>query len=296
MWVSVNGLVTPAAEARISPLDHGFLYGDSVYETLRTYGGRPFLLDAHLQRLQGSGAGLLLAPDFELDLLKTEIDRVLEAGRYPESMVRVIWSRGPGDLSYDPDAAQHATRVVINKPLTEYPATHWADGVGVWVVDVRRNPIAALDPRLKTSNLLNPRLAYMQARPHGAMEALLLSAAGTVAECSRANFFVVGGGKVRTPSVETGILNGITRRLALQLCREEGIPAEEVTLPASALSSCDEAFMTSTTQHVMPVTRIDGRPVGAGTVGPIVRRLMAAYDRFVAAGHWALQDRVAERR
>jgi branched-chain amino acid aminotransferase len=223
------------------------------------------------------------------------MDRVLEAARpdlggSAEFMVRILWTRGVADIGYDDDEQQHSTTVVIAKPLTEYPPETYALGISVAVVDVRRNPITSLDPRLKTSNLLNPRLAHRLARQAGADEALMLSQRDTVAEGSRTNMFFVRQGVVLTPSVETGILNGITRRLVLQLCRQEGLVCEATEVPSAMLQSCDEAFMTSTTMGVMPVTRLGARPLA---VGPVTQCLVQAYNAFVAAGPWHLADALA---
>lgn len=285
-WVSVNGVISPGGEARVSVLDHGFLYGDSVYETLRTYGGRPFLLEAHLERLAASGRGLRFHQDFAMDDLVGQTQKVLDAARFPESIIRMIWTRGVGDIGYDPDESQHSTLVVVVKELAELPRRQYEEGIVVALVDVRRNPIASLDPRIKTSNLLNPRLAYMQAREAGASEALMLTQDGHVAEGSRTNFFLVSGGVLRTPSVESGILNGVTRRLTLQLARGAGIPAEEAALPAAVLQHCEEAFITGTTFGIVPVSRLADRTLGPP--GPVTRRLMQAYDAFVASGRWVL--------
>ena len=287
-WVSINGRVCPQEQATISVFDHGFLYGDSVYETLRTYGGRPFLLSEHLVRLQQSGGSLQMMRDTTDAEVSTQVDHVLEAAGFPESLIRIIWSRGAGDISYDLDPQQHSTLVVIAKPFKDYPVEWFEKGIPVSLTDIRRNPISSLDPRIKTSNLLNPRLAYLQAKKSGATEAVMLNQQGMVSEGSRTNIFLVSGGRVRTPSVETGILNGITRCLAIQLCREVGIPCEEAMMPADELRTCDEMFMTSTTLGVMPLGSLDGRPVGDGENWPVTRRLMRAYTDFVARNDWRL--------
>ncbi|MHB2019390.1 MAG: aminotransferase class IV [Candidatus Xenobia bacterium] len=281
--VSINGIVSPLEQGRISVLDHGFLYGDSVYETLRTYRRRPFLLEQHLQRLSESAAALQLPQDVTPQRVREQLDRVLESADWPaESLIRIIWSRGAGELTYDPDPAQRSTLVLMARPFTETPVEVYEKGVAVALVQQRRNPIVALDPRVKTSNLLNPRLAYLAARAQGASDGIMMNVDGYLTESSRANLFLVSSGRVLTPSTASGILNGITRQLVLELCRRERLPLEEGEYPAGQLVEAEEAFLSGTTKGILPITVVDGRALGSGRPGPLTTQLMAAYDRYVA--------------
>ena len=282
--VSINGIVSPLEQGRISVLDHGFLYGDSVYETLRTYGGRPFLLDDHLTRLWASASALQLSQDLQPDGVRDQLARVLESASWEgESLIRIIWTRGAGELTYDVDPQQRSTLVVMARPFVETPSEAYEKGVPVALVQQRRNPIVALDPGVKTSNLLNPRLAYLAARRQGASDGIMMNVAGELTESSRANLFFISQSRVRTPATTCGILEGITRRLAIHLCVREGLPLEEGVWHAHDLMEADEAFLTGTTKGILPISQVDGQPLRESAPGRLTCRLMSAYDLSVRA-------------
>ncbi len=279
--ISVNGCIATPEEAVVSPLDRGFLYGDSVYETIRTYSGRPFSVDRHLQRLRRSAdrVGIPLA-SAKVDL-NTEISRVLLAAGNDESAIRVIVSRGVGPVGYDTEAVGLPTCVVHVRPFPHPPA-HWmTEGIDVAIVGVVRNAIAALDPAIKSSNLLNNLLAWREARRLRADEPILLNAAGELAEGASSNLFVVREGRLLTPPVEAGILRGVTRDLALELARAERIDTAEIAMHPDRLRQADEAFVTSTMKGILAVRRCDGWPIREGRPGPITRRLMQRFARLV---------------
>lgn len=285
-FASVNGIVTPAGEARVSVLDNGFTYGDSVYETLRTYGGRPFEWGRHLRRLRASAGRLgFEIPHSNEDLL-TRLDAVLAPAANPESYIRIIVSRGLGDLSYHFDRVKGPTVVIVVKPSVAYPEWHYSRGIPVALVSIRRNHPQALDPAIKSSNLLNNVLALREAQESGAEEALLLNQKGEIAEGASTNVFVVQGGTVITPVLETGILAGITREVVLEIARGLTLGAREDMLRPSDLTGADEAFLTSTTREVVPIRTVDGRPVGPGQPGPVTTRILEAF-RAYAPGHCA---------
>lgn len=276
-FASVNGDIAPAAEARISVLDNGFTFGDGVYETLRTYAGRPFLLDRHLQRLRASAARLGIdvpVPDAEFG---RRVDALLERAVNPESYIRIIVTRGEGDISYNFARVKGPTVVIVVKPLPAVPGEHYRDGVDVVVAKVRRNHRQALDPAIKACNLLNNILAAREAQARGTADAILLNLEGQVAESTNANVFAVRSGAVGTPPLTAGILAGITRDLVLDVARRLGVPAREEDLALDALRGADEAFLTSTTREVVPIRAIDGTPVGDGRPGPVTLRLLAAF-------------------
>ncbi|HET8947097.1 MAG TPA: aminotransferase class IV [Candidatus Polarisedimenticolia bacterium] len=276
--ISVNGRVCPAEEARISPLDRGFLYGDSVYETIRTYNGRPFRLGPHLDRLRRSAEAL------GIDAARTVVDpgaaveEALARGGFEESAVRVILSRGQGSLGYDDADCGPPTLVVHVRAFVPIPEAWRREGVDVAVVPVRRNAAAALDPAIKSSNLLNNLLAWRAGRRLGVYEPILLDAAGMLAEGASSNLFLVREGRVSTPALAVGLLRGITREAVLELARAHDLPAAEEVLPAAALASADEAFLTSTLKGVLPIRRVDGWPIRDGRPGPVTRRLADLYD------------------
>ncbi len=283
-FASVNGIVTPVEEARVSVLDNGFTFGDSVYETLRTYGGRPFEWARHLRRLRASAGRLGFEIPQTNDQLLAQLEAVLERAANPESYIRLIVSRGVGDISYHFERVKGPTVVIAVKPHGAHPAWHYTEGIPVSLVSVRRNHRQALDPAIKSSNLLNNVLAVREAQSRGAEEAVLLNQKGEVAEGASTNVFVVRGGTLLTPLLETGILAGITREVVLELAEGLGIPRREQALVPEDLLSADEAFLTSTTREVVPIRTVDGRPLGRVQPGPVTQRILASF-RAYAPGH-----------
>jgi len=279
-FASVNGQVVPAEEARVSVLDNGFTFGDSAYETIRTYGGRPFEWERHLRRLRASAARLGFEIPVSNEELLKRLDAVLTRAANPESYIRLIVTRGVGDISYHFERVEGPTVVMVVKPHLPYPDWHYAQGIDVALVDVRRNHPRALDPAIKSSNLLNNVLAVREAQSRGAEEALLLNQEGRLAEGASTNVFLVRGGALRTPPLSAGILAGITREVVLELAAGLGLPAREEVLGAEDLRDAEEAFLTSSTREVVPIRRVDGRPVGEGRPGPVTRRVVDAFRAY----------------
>ena len=282
-FASVNGKVTPAEEARVSVLDNGFTYGDSVYEVLRTYGGRAFEPGRHFRRLRRSAARLGFDVPADDAKILADVDALLARAPEGESYIRIVVTRGVGDCSYNFDRVQGPTVVMIQKPLPPYPERHYAEGVRVAAVGVRRNHPRALDPAIKSSNLLNNVLAVREAQSRGAEEPVLLNHDGFLAEGASTNVFAAKGGTLRTPPLSAGILAGITREVVLDLVAGLGIPCREEPLHLDDLVGADEAFLTSTTREVVPVQRVDEAVVGDGRPGPLTRRVMAAFRAYAPA-------------
>lgn len=281
--VNMDGEIVAPEQARVSVFDRGFLYGDSVYEVVRTYGGRPFELDAHLRRLEGSAGRIALVLPWDRGRLSAEISRTLEAAGHLEagfeSYVRIIVTRGAGEIGLDPALAVDPRTVILARPLEQPPAEAYAQGVKVAVVAVQRNLREAVDPAAKTGNYLNNVMALKEARDRGAYEALMLDHSGRIAEGSSSNVFAVCGGRVCTPPLDVGILEGVTRRVVLECAREEGLAVDETELGPADLRGAEEAFLTSTVREIVPITTVDDAPVGAGAVGPVTRRIQAAFRR-----------------
>jgi branched-chain amino acid aminotransferase len=276
-FASVDGVVTPAAEARVSVLDNGFTFGDAAYEVLRTYAGRPFEWERHLRRLRASCARLGFAvPQSDVELLE-RANAVLSRAGNDESYVRVIVSRGVGDISYDFSQIMGPTVVIVVKPHRPYPEWHYTDGIPVALVSVRRNHPQALDPAIKSCNLLNSVLAIREAQSRGGEEAVLLNQAGEVAEGASTNVWIVRAGEVVTPPLTVGILAGITREVVLELAAQEDLKVREVPFRAEALLAADEIFLTSSTREIVPVRAVDGQVIGAGRLGPVTSRLLQAF-------------------
>lgn len=281
--VHIAGRVCLPEEAKISVFDRGFLYGDSVYETIGTVYGRLFALSDHLVRLERSAQRIGLRVPPRADVERAIAETIAAAGN-AESRVRVILTRGSGKLDLDPAAVDDTQLVVIVFPLGAPTAEMFAKGVSVAIVSVHRNSPRAIDPAVKSGNYLNNVLALGEARRSGAYEAILCAADGTVAEGSTSNIFIVTRGEVRTPGLDVGILDGITRAKVFELCRSNGISLREVKIQPDELRAAEEAFITSATRGVLPVTRVDEQPVGDGLPGPVTRRLMALYDALAKAG------------
>lgn len=285
-FASVNGIVTPAEEARVSVLDTGFTFGDSVYETLRTYAGRPFEWGRHMRRLRASAGRLGFDIPLSNDDILARLDAVLAPAANPESYIRIMVSRGLGDISYHLDRVKGPTMVIAVKPCVSYPEWHYTQGIPVALVSVRRNHPQALDPAIKSSNLLNNVLAIREAQARGAEEALLLNQGGEIAEGASTNVFVVREGAVITPVLEAGILAGITREVVLEIARGLALPVRQEVLRPEDLMGADEAFLTSTTREAVPIRTVDERPVGRGQPGPVTTRILEAF-RAYAPGHCA---------
>jgi branched-chain amino acid aminotransferase len=282
--VNVNGRIFDREHAVVSVFDHGFLYGEGVYETLRTYGGRPFLFDRHMARLRHS-ASLMALPvpldDLAVEARLSETMRAAGLGGagQPEAYLRILVTRGVGELSYDPAACPVPSIVVIAKRQVDPPAEVYERGVGVVLVSVVRNHPGAVNPVIKSNNLLNNALAMQEAVRAGAFEGVMRNYRGELAECTTANFFVVRAGSALTPPLEAGLLPGITRDFLFEIGRQEGIEVREETLRDADLLEADEAFLTSTTREIVPITRVDDRQIGDGSPGPVTRALLQAFRR-----------------
>jgi branched-chain amino acid aminotransferase len=282
--VYVNGRITDAQHATIPVFDHGFLYGEGVYETLRTYDRRPFLFERHMDRLRQSAGLMRLDVPFTGGALQDRVRETMAAHpALDEAYIRILLTRGVGELTYNPSACPTPTLVIIVKPFPAPPARTFTEGIRLSLVRVRRNHPDALNPRIKSNNLLNNALAMQEALRDGADEALMQNQAGELAECSQSNFFLVRDGGLVTPPIEAGLLPGVTRQFVLELAAEIGIGASESRLVPADLETASEAFITGTTREVTPVVRIDDRAIGAGIPGPTTRRLLDAFRERVAS-------------
>jgi branched-chain amino acid aminotransferase len=288
--VNIDGELMPPAQARISVFDRGFLYGDSVYEVVRTYGGVPFEIEAHLRRLVRSADRIGLSLPWGPARTAREVERTLEAARGEdppdpeaapwnagERYVRVVMTRGAGEIGLDPALAVDPKAIVIVQPLHGPPASAYRDGVKACVVGVEHLSPRAVDPSAKTGNYLPNVLAVREARAAGAHEAFMLDRDGFVTEGTTSNVFAVRRGAVATPPLAAGILEGVTRGLVLRLARELGVPAAEAPLRPADLETADEVFITSSAREMLPVTRLGDRLVGSGRPGPVTRRLHGAF-------------------
>ena len=279
----INGEICPPAEARVSVLDRGFLYGDSVYETLRVYGGVPFAFEAHLERLEESGRLVAFALPWDRAALRAAVEQTLAAADLGDAYLRVIVTRGSGTLGLDPALAAGPQLVILALELPELPGSIYEQGRSACLVSVQRNIKQALDPRAKTGNYMNSVLAADEARRRSADEAIMLDHDGRIAEASSANVFARVGDSWWTPPLDVGILSGITRGTLLRLCRERGIAVQERVLWPADLVSASEVFLCSSVREMVPLVRLDDQAVGDGSVGAGFAELLALYRAEVRA-------------
>jgi branched-chain amino acid aminotransferase len=277
MYVFLDGAIVPESEARISVYDHGFLYGDGIYETMRSYEGVVFMLDRHLERLRRS-ASLIKLRLPEDAYLKDAVLRALRSNKLADAYVRITVSRGKGPIGLDPGLCGEPTLIVFAEQFRPYPESLYREGVKLIIAGTRRNLAAAIDPKIKSLNFLNNILAKIEAKEMGAYEAVMLNGEGFMAEGTVSNIFFVAGGALCTPSAEAGILDGITRELVIGLALREDIDVREGKFKPEELLCASEAFFTNTTSEVMPVSAVGEKKY---RVGEITKRLRQHYRDYV---------------
>jgi branched-chain amino acid aminotransferase len=278
--VNVNGRITPERDAVISVFDHGFLYGEGIYETMRTYDGRPFLYGRHMRRMRRS-AGLIDLPlPFTDEELAGRIrDTQAASGLSGEVYIRILVTRGIGELTYDPKATPTPSLVIIVKPHVDPPPEVYEKGVRVVLVDVVRNHPASVNPMIKSNNLMNSALAMQEALRQHAFEGVMRNYRGDLTECTTANLFIVKGGSALTPPLDAGLLPGITREFVFDVGTDVGVDVREQALRDTDLFGADEAFLTSTTRELVPIVTVGDRRIGNGHPGPVTRRLLDGFRR-----------------
>jgi branched-chain amino acid aminotransferase len=280
--INVNGRITPAKDAVVSVLDHGFLYGEGIYEVVRTYGHKPFLFDRHMERLRRSAAFISLPLpltdlEFEARIRHTADVFFAQPGATDDVYVRLLVTRGVGEINYNPASCPSPTVVVIVKAFTPLDAEVYSKGVRAALVPVMRNHPGSVNPLIKSNNLLNNALAAQEAYRRGAFEGIMRNYRNEISEGSISNIFVVKGGIVSTPPIDAGLLAGITRAFVIELGPEAGVEIREATLHDEDLLHADESFLTSSTQEIIPIVQVDDRAIGNGRPGPTTRALQAAY-------------------
>lgn len=281
MKIWIDGRVVEGREARVPVLDHGFLYGDGIFESFRVHRRRIFRLEAHLDRLAASARAVGLEIPGGLEGVRNILLETLRAYGQEDAYARLLVTRGEGSLGVDPTTC-HAPRVVVIAAAVDiYSLEKLSQGIDLLTVSVRRPSLDSLDPRVKSMNYLGSALAKREAKLHGADEALILNARGAVAEASVANVFVVEGGRLRTPPPSDGALAGITRAAILERAADLGIPAEERTLGRFDLLAGQELFLTGTAAGIVPVRQLDGQAYPKPP-GPVTRRLTSAFGKWIA--------------
>jgi branched-chain amino acid aminotransferase len=277
--IYLNGKLVPEKKALVSVFDHGFLYGDGIYETLRAYKGTVFMIDEHIERLFRSASMIGLVLPQGHDGIKKVVYQTIKANKHKEAYVRITVSRGPGPLGLDPALCPEPTFVIISKKFTDYPGSYYQKGVNITIVNTRRNYKKALDPKIKSLNFLNNILAKRESIEKGAYEAIMLNHRGYIAEGTISNIFFLKKNVLCTPATGVGILDGITRRLILDAARKLGIKVNEGRFRPEDVYSADEVFISNTTMEVMPVSEIDDKK--AGTKCTVTKQLHKAYRKKV---------------
>lgn len=281
MLIYLNGEFVPEEEAKISVFDHGFLYGDGVFEGIRAYNGKVFRLKEHIDRLYDSAKAINL----EIPMSKEEmIEVVCETCRrndLQDAYIRLVVSRGKGDLGLDPKNCGEPTIVNIASNISLYPDEMYEKGMAVVTVPTRRNIPEGVNPRIKSLNYLNNIMAKIEAAIAGVPEAVMLNQEGFVAECTGDNIFIVKNGVLITPAPHLGLLDGVTRNAVIELAQKRGISVLETTFPRYDLFTADECFLSGTAAELIPVTKVDNRVIGDGKPGPVFKQLLQDFRELV---------------
>jgi branched-chain amino acid aminotransferase len=277
MLIYLDGKLVPREEARVSVFDHGVLYGDGVFEGIRVYDGNIFRLDEHIKRMFESAKTVWLnIPMTEQELQQATIDTVAANGMR-DAYIRLVVTRGVGDLGIDPEKCEIPTVFIIVATISLYPKKFYVEGIPLITASTRRIPMECLDPRIKSCNYMNNILAKIEAKRAGVPEAIMLNHYGRVAECTADNIFIMTDGRLRTPRLTEGALPGVTRGSVLDLASEDGIRTRETILGLHDLYNAEECFLTGTGAEIVPVVQIDGRQIGDGKPGPITKSLSEAF-------------------
>jgi branched-chain amino acid aminotransferase len=278
IWL--DGKLVPEAEAKVSVFDHGLLYGDGVFEGIRFYKSRVFRLEEHVRRLFLSARAILIEMPWTEKEVSEAVCETIRANGLTDGYVRLVITRGVGDLGINPYLCKRASMFVIASSITLYPKEHYTKGLELVTCGTRRPTPASLSPQVKSLNYLNNVLAKAEAIKAGCVEGVMLNEQGYVAECTGDNLFIVKNGTVLTPPVSDGSLDGITREVIFELCEQEGIPIMERTLARYDVYTADECFLTGTAAEVIPATKYDERLIGTGQPGEVTQKLLAAFTEL----------------
>lgn len=279
--VYVNGQYFPKEEAKISVFDHGFLYGDGIFEGIRAYGGKVFRLKEHIDRLYDGARGIML----DIPLTKEEMTEVvletLRKNKLRDAYIRLVVSRGTGDLGLDPRKCQKPTVICITDKIVLYPEKLYNEGMGIITAATRRNRPEGVNPQMKSLNYLNNIMAKLEANLAGVPEAMLLNTEDYVAECTGDNIFIVKDGVLITPPPFVGILVGITRNAIIELAEKIGVKVEEKVFTRYEVFTADECFLSGTAAEAIPVVKVDGRTIADGRPGPVTKKITEAFKELI---------------
>jgi branched-chain amino acid aminotransferase len=271
--IFISGKLYEKEDAKISVYDHGLLYGDGVFEGMRSYGGKVFRLAAHLDRLWNSAKAICLEIPMTKEEMASAVNSTLQVNGISDGYIRLVVTRGSGTLGLDPNRCSRPEVIVITDFIALYPPEFYENGLQIVTVSTIRNHPAALSPRVKSLNYLNNILAKIEGAQAGCVEALMMNHKGEIAECTGDNIFLVNKGEVLTPPIDAGILEGITRDAVIEIAREARLTVREIPLTKYDVYVADECFLTGSAAEVVPVVKVDNRKIGDGKPGPVTRDL-----------------------
>ncbi|MFM8251393.1 MAG: branched-chain-amino-acid transaminase [Planctomycetota bacterium] len=281
--VYISGTLYAKEDAKISVYDHGLLYGDGVFEGMRSYSGKVFRLTEHLDRLWDSAKAIWLEIPISKQDLARAVYETLAANQITDGYIRLVITRGAGTLGLDPNRTSHPQVIIIADHIALYPAEFYERGLEIVTASTIRNHPAALSPRIKSLNYLNNILAKIEGLKAGCVEALMLNQKGEIAECTGDNIFLIRHGELLTPPVDAGILEGITRNAVMEIAGNNGIVVREIPLTRHDVYIADECFLTGSAAEVIPVVKVDNRSIGDGQVGPITKKLRTLFHELTRA-------------
>lgn len=282
--IYISGKLYDKADAKISVYDHGLLYGDGVFEGIRSYSGNVFRMTDHVDRLYDSAKAIHLIIPMSKAEMAEAINSTIKVNGLADAYVRLVVTRGAGSLGLDPSRTSDPQVIIIADSISLYPAELYETGLKIVTAGTMRNHPGALNPRIKSLNYLNNILAKIEGTNAGCLEALMLNHKGEIAECTGDNIFVVKRGEVHTPSIDSGILEGITREAVIEIARSIGLSVTERIMDRHDVYTADECFLTGTAAEVIPVVECDARPIGDGTPGPITKDLLKRFHRMAREG------------
>ena len=280
MKIYIDGKYYDKADAKVSVFDHGLLYGDGIFEGIRIYNGKVFRLKEHIERFYESAKAIILEILMTKEEMKAAVEDAVKVNERKDGYIRLMVTRGEGSLGLDPASCKKATVIIIVSDIQLYPKEYYEKGIALVTVTSRRIPSECLDPRIKSLNYLNNIMAKLEAKQAGCLEAVMLNTQGFVAECTADNIFIVKEGRLLTPSVYHGALEGITRQTVMEIAEKIGIKSEETTLAPYDLYTADECFLTGTGAEIVPVVKIDGRVIGSGVPGKITKMLVENFKKY----------------
>ena len=278
--VYINGNLLHKEDAKISVYDHGLLYGDGVFEGMRSYSGKVFRLAQHLDRLWDSAKAIWLEIPMSKTAMGAAVNETLAANGIKDGYIRLVVTRGSGTLGLDPNRCSNPQVIIITDKIALYPDDFYQNGLEIITASTVRNHPAALNPRIKSLNYLNNILAKIEGLKAGCIEALMLNHKGEIAECTGDNIFLVRKGILQTPPLDAGILEGITRDAIIEIARDAGIEVREMALTKHDVYIADECFLTGSAAEAIPVVKIDSRTIGDGKPGPITRDLIERFRKL----------------